>query len=128
LIRSGEYPTLHVREIIPKDFYLAQVLRQKEQNCIPLVERVILNPEVVENIPFRVFENYLKWILENIFYEKIYPLEKWMEVSFHLCKQRWDQSMDWLEMQPISKITLMIEICNKFAEQQEDEMKKASRK
>jgi hypothetical protein len=50
-----------------------------------------------------------------------------MEISFHLCKQRWDQSMDWLETQPISKITLMIDILKQFAEKQEDEMKKASR-
>jgi hypothetical protein len=36
--------------------------------------------------------------------------------------------MEWLEMQPVSKINLMIDILNKFVEQQQDEMKKASRK
>lgn len=128
MIRAEGYPTLHVRELIPKDFYLAQVLRQKEQGFIPLIERVILNPDVLDEIPFSVFEAYLDWVLKNVFYENIYSLEKWLEVSFHLCKQRWDQSMEWLEMQPVSKINLMIDILNKFVEQQQDEMKKASRK
>lgn len=128
MVHAEGYPTLHIREVTPKDFYLAQVLRQKDQSYLPLVEKVILNMEVLDEIPFFVFECYLKWILENIFHEKIYSLENWLEIAFHLCKQRWDQSMEWLEMQPISKINLMIEILNRFAEKQQDEMKKSSRK
>jgi hypothetical protein len=102
-------------------------LRQKERGYAELVEKVILNPEVLDDIPSWVFKHYLRWISENLFEEKIYSLENWMEVSFHLCKQRWDQSMDWLETQPISKITLMIDILKQHVENQNDEMKKASR-
>jgi hypothetical protein len=119
---------LHVREVTPKDFYLAQVLRQKERSYAELVERVILNPEVLDDIPSSVFKRYLQWVVDNLFEEKIYTLENWLEISFHLCKQRWDQSMEWLESQPISKITLMVQILNQFVEKQEDEMKKASRR
>jgi hypothetical protein len=46
-----------------------------------------------------------------------------MEVSFHLCKQRWDQSMDWLENQPMSKIRVMISVLENYAEEQERLMK-----
>jgi hypothetical protein len=51
-----------------------------------------------------------------------------MEVSYHLCKQRWDQSMDWLETQPMSKIQTMIEIVKKHAEEQEKQMNKNARR
>ena len=55
-------------------------------------------------------------------------VEQWMETAFHLCKQRWDSSIDWLETQPVPKILLMIDIVNKFVKEQEEEMKRASRK
>jgi hypothetical protein len=45
-----------------------------------------------------------------------------------LCKQRWDQSLDWLEAQPISKILTMIQIVKNYAEEQEKQMKKSAKK
>lgn len=66
--------------------------------------------------------------MDNIFSDSIYTVENWMEVSFHLCKQRWDSSMDWLEDQPMSKVRLMINIVKEFGEKQEAEMKKSSKK
>jgi len=56
--------------------------------------------------------------------EKILQVENWMEISYHLCKQRWDSSIDWLETQPMSKILMMINIIEKHAEEQEAQMKK----
>lgn len=55
-------------------------------------------------------------------------VENWLEIAFHLNKQRWDQSIDWLEAQPMSKIKTMIEINKKFADEQEAQVKKSSRK
>ena len=55
-------------------------------------------------------------------------LDKWLEMAFHLCKQRWDDSIDYLERQPMSKILLMMRIQGNFNEKQEREMKKSARK
>ena len=65
---------------------------------------------------------------ETLLNQNILTVENWMEVSYHLCKQRWDSSMDWLETQPMSKIQTMIEIVKKHAEEQEKQMKKNSRR
>lgn len=66
--------------------------------------------------------------MDNVFSDSILTVENWMEISFHLCKQRWDQSVDWLETQPMSKIKLMIDIVKKHGDQQEAELKKSSRR
>ncbi len=55
-------------------------------------------------------------------------VEQWLELAFHLCKQRWDSSVDWLENQPVSKILLMADIQSKFVEKQNEENKKAARR
>tara|TARA_R110001592_G_scaffold349393_1_gene644634 strand:+ start:1462 stop:1638 length:177 start_codon:yes stop_codon:yes gene_type:complete len=55
-------------------------------------------------------------------------LDQWYEVAFHLCKQRFDLSMDWMETQPIPKILLMIQVLTKHSKEQEREMRKAGRK
>jgi hypothetical protein len=65
---------------------------------------------------------------DNLLNESIFTVESWLEVAFHLNKQRWDSGIDWLEKQPISKIKAMIDINKKVAEQQENEMKKARKK
>lgn len=83
---------------------------------------------MLETIPARIFRSMVDWCVDNIFADSIMTVENWMEVAFHLCKQRWDSSIDWLEDQPMSKIKLMISINEKFAQQQEDQMKKARRK
>jgi len=58
----------------------------------------------------------------------VMKLEQWLEMAFHFCKQRWDQSIDWLEDQPVSKILLMAKILSDFAEKSNNETKRASRK
>lgn len=94
---------------------------------VPLIERLILNPECLDEIPAGVMGAFLKWIADNVLNEKVLTVENWLDIGFHLCKQRWDQSMDWLEQQPMSKIFAMIDIVKKHAEEQEKEAKKASR-
>lgn len=70
----------------------------------------------------------IDWAVVTLLDKTVMTVENWLEVAFHLCKQRWDSSIDWLETQPVSKINLMIDIIKKHAEQQEKEMKKSARK
>ena len=70
----------------------------------------------------------LLWVSENLLDKTVLTVENWLEVAYHLCKQRWDSSVDWLEGQPMSKINAMIDIVKRHAEEQEKEMKKAAKK
>jgi hypothetical protein len=69
-----------------------------------------------------------QWATETLLDRTILSLENWLEVAYHLCKQRWDSSIEWLETQPMSKINLMIDIVKKHADEQEKAMKKSARK
>lgn len=55
-------------------------------------------------------------------------LDQWYETAFHLCKQRFDTTLGWLEEQPVPKVLLMTQVLTKFAKEQEREMKKARRR
>jgi hypothetical protein len=121
-------PTLHFREVTPKDFYLAQILRQGDKGQFELIIRLFLNPEVLDEVTSSQFRHVVKWIGETLLDQTILTVENWLEVAYHLCKQRWDSSIDWLESQPMSKIQTMIEIVKKHAEDQDKEMKRNSRK
>ena len=68
------------------------------------------------------------WAVETLLDKSILSVENWLEVAFHLCKQRWDQSVDWLEGQPMSKINAMLSIVKHHAEEQEKMMKKKGKK
>lgn len=68
------------------------------------------------------------WMSQELLNEKIMKLDQWYETAFHLCKQRFDYTIDWMESQPISKILLMTQVVTKFSKEQEREMKKARRK
>jgi hypothetical protein len=111
----------------PRDFYLAQILRESESSHFDLVQRLLLNVETFMDLPLKVAKLILNWTMENIIENRMMTVENWMETSFHLCKQRWDPAMDWLEEQPMSKIMTMISIQEKFAEKQEKDAKKAAK-
>jgi len=117
-----------LREITPKDFYFAQILRNQELSFLPLVLRLVRNDEELDNIPAKYFRSSTNWIVETLLKDNILTVENWLEVAFHLCKQRWDSSIDWMETLPMSKIQAMIQITKSFAESQEDQMKKAARR
>lgn len=123
IVSIGSWGPFHVRELIPKDLYFAQILRNKEKSQVSLYFRVIKNSEVLDKVPVRVFRLLMEWITENVFKQHLITVENWLEVSFHLCKQRWDSSIEWLEGQPMSKVFLMLDISKKFAEQQADLVK-----
>ena len=124
----GDKDPIHFRELRPRDYYYAQVLREKKESQISLISRLILNPEALDNYSIFQARKIFIWAAENLMEEKIMTVENWLTVSFHLCKQRWDSSVDWLETQPVSKILTMIRIVDKFVEAQNDAIKKSSRK
>ena len=124
----GDDVTFHVREVKPKDFYYAQILRQQEENFIPLIQRLLLNPECLDLVTIAESRSVFKWVSETVLQQNVLTVENWLEVAFHLCKQRWDSSLDWLEEQPMSKIQTMIQIIKNHADEQEKAMKKSAKK
>ena len=127
LVNLDNKVTFHFREIKPKDFYFAQILRSKDETSLPLIERTILNPEVLDYCSVAQTRKALEWASTELLEEKVMTVESWLETSFYLCKTRWDSSLDWLETQPISKVLTMIEILKKHGEAQESAMKKSSK-
>ena len=117
-----------MRELCPKDFYFAQVVRQQEKSVFEIIQRLILNDEVLETASIRETRAMVDWAIKNLIEQNIFSVENWLKVAYNLCKQRWDSSVDWLEVQPLSKIHAMIQIVSQQAEEQEKESKKASRK
>lgn len=124
MVSINSFGPVHIREVCPKDFYMAQIIRSKEGSLMPLLNRLIKNKEILSSIPAPVFRSLVNWTIENIFTENILTVENWLEIGFHLCKQRWDQSMDWLESQPMSKVKAMIDIYQSYVEDQNDQMKR----
>ena len=118
----------HFREVTQKDFYLAQVLRQAERSQLELVQRLLVDESILDGATAAQTRQAVKWACDTLLDKTILTLENWLEVAYHLCKQRWDSSIEWLETQPMSKINLMIEIVKKHADEQEKEMKKNARK
>jgi hypothetical protein len=128
-VEWGDGLVLHFREITPKDFYLGQILRQQKRSFMELVVRLLLSPEeCLDQIPARKFSTVVKWVTENLLEERLFTVENWLKTAFHLCKERWDSSIDWMESQPISKVLTMISVTNDFHEKQADEAKKAARR
>jgi hypothetical protein len=94
----------------------------------PLIARLIKNPEDLSYLKFSHAQKLFSWIAEEVVKEKVLSVENWLEVSFHLCKQRWDSSVDWLEQQPMSKVLAMVQVVEDFGRRQEEEMKKSSKR
>jgi hypothetical protein len=87
-----------------------------------------MQEENLSMIPARFIKPLSEWLGPNILTEKVMTVEQWLEMAFHLCKQRWDSSVEWLEQQPVSKILLMAKLQSNFATKQNEEMKRAARK
>ncbi len=128
---NGRGP-LHFRDLTPKDFYFIQVLQNAgtpdELMGVAVVSRVLLDEEALESLNIGETRKAFEWAMENVLKEKIMTVEGWLQTAFHLCKQRWDSSIEWMETLPVPKILLMIEIVNQHNKAQEAEMKKAKRK
>lgn len=119
----------------PKDYYWFALLENDYPDCPPLVSNLLTlallmdgDEEDLMLVPKRDVGVLIWWLSSNLLDEKIMKLDQWYETAFHLCKQRFDMTMDWMESQPVSKVLLMTQVVTKFAKEQEREMKKARRK
>jgi len=95
-----------------------------------LVLRMLLDLDesILDKIPKRHVSLLSWWVSKEVLDEKIMKLDQWYDTAFHLCKQRFDSTMDWMENEPVSKLLLMTHTVSKFAKEQEREMRKARRK
>lgn len=123
---------IHFRDLTPKDFYFIQILQNDgtadADMAIAIVGRVLLDEEPLEQLSISETRKAFEWAMENVLQAKIMTIEGWLQTAFHLCKQRWDSSIEWMETLPVPKILLMIEILNQHIKAQEAEMKKSAKK
>ena len=123
---------IHFRDLTPKDFYYIQILQNEEtpdqDMAMAVLGRVLLSEEPLEQLSIYETRKAFEWAMENVLKEKIMTVEGWLQTAFHLCKQRWDASIEWMETLPVPKILLMIEILNQHIKAEQAEMKKASKK
>lgn len=84
--------------------------------------------ETVMELRVSTFKSLVKWFSKEILEGKVMTAYQFLEICFHLMKQRWDSSLEWLEKQPMSKLLTMVDILSKMAERQNKEMQRSSRK
>ncbi len=127
--------TYILREVCPRDYYWFSLLENDFEDCPPLITNLQTlalmmdgDEDTLQMIPKSHVAILIWWMMRELLDEKVMKLDQWYETSYHLCKQRFDHTMDWMESQPVSKILLMAQVATKFAKEQEREMKKARRK
>lgn len=123
------------RDVIPKDFYWFALVENDFPDLNPAHQMLLIivmlldeDEEILDQIPPHHIAPLSQWLTENLLNEKIMKLDQWYDMAFHLCKQRFDATMGWMEEQPMPKLTLMASTVTKFAKEQEREMRKARRK
>jgi hypothetical protein len=123
-----------IREVQPRDFYWFSLV-ENDYPDLDSTARLLLSlalllesEDYLSDIPVAVLPPLLNWVGATLLEEKVMTVASWLETAFHLQKQRWDDSIDWLEQQPMSKILLMTSVQGKFCEEQEREMKKGQRR
>lgn len=131
----GNRLILTFRELTPKDYYFFSLIN----NDFPDISQTLLLLLIIQRlaglseqdlflIPAKYIRPLSDWIAPTLLEDKVMKIDQWLEMAFHLCKQRWDSSIEWLESQPVSKILLMASILSKFVEKQNEEMKRNSRR
>ena len=123
------------RELCPQDFYWFAVV-DNDYPDITDTHKTLLIIAMLSNegeaVLDRIFASSVPalvwWVNKNLLEERLMTLDGWLTTAFHLQKQRWDESINWLETQPMSKIILMMNIQSKFNQEQEREMKKGRKK
>ena len=120
-----------VREVEPRDFYWFALVENDFPDLDPTTLTVLIIQMLtgctegdLQNLPQKSLPPLSWWIMDNIVKERVMKVDGWLEMAFHLQKQRWDDSIDWLETQPMSKILLMNRIQGGFVEEQNRQMKK----
>jgi len=134
-VTVDNYSTHILREVCPRDYYWFALIENDFADVNPLITNLQTLALLLEGdeedlmlVPKSAVSPLIWWVTENLLNEKVMKLDQWYETAFHLCKQRFDVTMDWMESQPVSKILLMTQVVTKFAKEQEREMKKARRK
>jgi hypothetical protein len=119
----------------PRDYYFFSLVENDYPNIganhllLLLIMRLGgLTEGDLSRIPAKYVKPLADWLGPNVLEERVMRLDQWLEMAFHLCKQRWDQSVEWLEEQPVSKILVMAKILSDFCEKQNEENKRAARK
>ena len=129
--------TVLLREVCPRDFYWFSLVENDYPDLEPGLFNILLllmltdadeDNHELDLIPVECLAPLSSWMMKELVSERIMKVEQWMEMSFHLCKQRWDDTTEWLESQPMSKILLMSRVVSKFVAEQNREMKKGSKK
>ena len=105
---------LHVREVIPKDFYLAAALQDREEGFISLLIGLILNPQVLHQYSMKELHVFLGWLEENELQQSILEVDNWLSVAIGLLKGQWGTNLEWLESQPFSKVRILIDASTKY--------------
>jgi hypothetical protein len=128
---NGRGP-VRFRDLTPKDFYFIQVLQNEKLSdsdvAIAMVTRVLLEEEPLERLSVFETRKAFEWVAENVLASRVMTVESWLQTAFHLCKQRWDASIEWMETLPVPKILLMIEILNQHIKAEEAAMKKSKKR
>jgi hypothetical protein len=128
---NGRGP-VRFRDLTPKDFYFIQVLQNEKLSdsdvAIAMVTRVLLEEESLEWLSVHETRKAFEWVAENVLASRVMTVESWLQTAFHLCKQRWDASIEWMETLPVPKILLMIEILNQHIKAEEAAMKKSKKR
>ena len=129
--------TVLLREVCPRDFYWFSLVENDYPDLEPVLVNILLllmltdadeDNHELDLIPVECLAPLSSWMMKELVSERIMKVEQWLEMSFHLCKQRWDDTTEWLESQPMSKILLMSRVVSKFVAEQNREMKKGSKK
>lgn len=128
---NGRGP-VRFRDLTPKDFYFIQVLQNEKLSdsdvAIAMVTRVLIEEEPLELLSVFETRKAFEWVAENVLASRVMTVESWLQTAFHLCKQRWDSSIEWMETLPVPKILLMIEILNQHIKAEEAAMKKSKKR
>jgi len=126
-----------LREVCPRDFYWFSLVENDYPDLDPGLFNLLLllmltdadeQDHELDQIPVGCLAPLSSWVMKELVSERVMKVEQWLEMSFHLCKQRWDDTTEWLESQPMSKILLMGRVVSKYVAEQNREMKKGSRK
>ena len=127
--------TYLLRDVIPKDFYWFQLIENDFPDLGTTLQFLLIlcmfldgDESILDKVPKRHIGPLSWWVGQELLNEKVMKLDDWYKMSFHLCKQRFDSTMEWLENQPVPKILLMVNTLTAFNKEQEREMRKARRK
>jgi hypothetical protein len=127
--------SLTFRELNPKDFYFFSLINNDYPDIsqglllLMLMQRLgNLSEDDLSRLPAKYVKPLSDWIGPTLLEDRVMKIDQWLEMAFHLCKQRWDASIEWLETQPVSKILLMADILSRYVDKQNEEMKRSNRR